>query len=115
MIFAFIEDGTVEIFSSEENAIQAYEGCDVEDQVVIFYNAMGQYLRPVFLTPNRRSPWRNFFGWVESGRYELHPAPKADEDSFEVAMYEAIALEPNPWFTSLSEIKQTYKAKGFSF
>ena len=83
VIFAFVEDGTLEIYGSAAEAIRANEGIDVEDRVVHFYDENGVYLEPRFSTPNRRGKLFGLIGWVQSGVYELVANPDADEDPFQ--------------------------------
>ena len=105
LIFAFVEDGTLEVFSGTIEARRNYEGIDVESGTVRFYDAMGTFLRPQFTTPNRNGKLLGPIGWVASGTYELVPNKDATEDSFALALYETNTLDPNPWFKSLDELK----------
>jgi hypothetical protein len=47
-ILAFAVDGTLHIYESEPQAIQEWEGVDVESEAVTFYNSEGVYLKPIF-------------------------------------------------------------------
>jgi hypothetical protein len=112
VIFAFGEDGTLEVFGTAAEATLQYEGIDVESGVVRFYDEHGTFLEPRFTTPNRRGRILGLMEWVESGTYELVPNPTADEDSFALALYETQVLEPNQWFSSVEELKTSLAAKG---
>ena len=112
MIFAFVEDGTLEVYESTQAAISHYEGLDVESGVVRFYDESGTYLEPRFSEPNRRGKLLGVVGWGASGKYELVPDPSADEDSIALALYEASTLSPNPWFASMEQLKAALSDKG---
>ena len=70
MIFAFLEDGTLEVLESETDAQRDYERIDVESGTVRLYDEAGVFLEP-------RS---------ESGTYKLVPNPNAQEDSFALVL-----------------------------
>ena len=103
-VFVFIEDGTLEVVGSMEEAERGYEGIDVESQVFTFFDASGTYLKPTFTRPNRSGKYLGLFSWVESGEYRLAPS---HEDGYDITtyLYEAADLKPNPWFRSLAEVK----------
>jgi hypothetical protein len=112
MIFAFVEDGTLEVYENLIAAQQAYEGIDVEDGVVHFYDETGTYLEPRFIIPNRRGKMLGIFGWVISGVYELVANPQIEQDTFALALYETKYIEPNPWFTNLEQLKSELSNNG---
>lgn len=104
MIFAFVEDGTVEVLDGPA-AAQRYEPVDVESQVFVFYDEDGTWLQPRFTRPTRR----HFFGLLlEKGSFELERSTEADPgiDPFFVALSEAVYLKPNQYFASLEAIRQ---------
>jgi hypothetical protein len=110
MVFVFVEDGTLEVVGSIEEAERGYEGIDVESEVFTFFDASGTYLKPTFTKPNRSGRFLGLFGWVESGEYRLAPSREDGED---IALFlcEAAELKPNPWFQSLAEVKD-FLARG---
>ena len=112
MIFAFVEDGTLHVYETAQEAIRAYEGIDVESGVVRFYDESGIYLEPRFIHPNRSGKTLGILPWVESGAYDLVANPTAQGDAFALALYETRILDPNPWFTSLEQLKSALAAKG---
>jgi hypothetical protein len=112
MIFAFVEDGTLRIYGNSADAIRDFEGIDVESGVVHFYSESGVYLKPRFITPNRHGKILGLFGWVESGTYELVEDPLSKEDSFALALFETHLLDPNPWFSSIDQLKASLHARG---
>lgn len=112
MVFAFLEDGTLEVHATPLAATRQYEGIDVESGVVRFYDESGTYLEPRFTTPNRQGKTLGLIPWVVSGTYELEPNPSAEADPFALALHETSVLEPNPWFASLDELKVRLAARG---
>ena len=112
MIFAFLEDGTLEILEGAADAQCEYEGIDVESGTVRFYDESGVYLEPRFSVPNRSGRLLGLLGRVESGVYDLVPNPEAPQDSFALALYETVILQPNRWFSSLDELKKAMASRG---
>lgn len=112
MIFAFVEDGTLEVHENLLAVQQEHEGIDVENGAVHFYDATGTYLEPRFTTPNRKGKILGPFGWVASGVFELVANSQAEQDSFAIALYETSSLRPNRWFTSLEQLKAELSSTG---
>jgi hypothetical protein len=105
MIFAFLEDGTLEIKRDLAEVRRDFEPIDVEDLVVEFYDEKGRPLQPVFTRPNRQ---RNVLRWLvslEQGEFELRPGQDVSRDPIEVKLSETVALEPNPFLKSLEEVR----------
>ena len=112
MIFAFVEDGTLDVHDDLAAVQRAYEGVDVESEVVHFYDESGTYLDPQFIVPNRQGKTLGIFNWVSSGVFKLVPNPQAPQDTFAFALYETTVLSPNRWFTSLEQLKSDLANKG---
>ena len=112
MILAFVEDGTIRLHGSEEEATAEYEGVDVESQVVMFYRDDGIYLEPVFTEPNRYGRLLGLISWSESGTYHLEPRPDATEDPLWLALLEHPILEPGLGFSSIEELRRHLKENG---
>lgn len=112
MIFAFVEDGTLEVYEDINAAQNAHEGIDVESGAVHFYDSSGTYLEPRFTVPNRQGKILGVFGWVTSGVFELIANPKAEQDSFALALYETKVMTPNRWFSTLVQLKAELANKG---
>ena len=111
MIFAFVEDGTLAAYATSAEAIQRWEGIDVESGTVRFYDESGAHLQPRFTVPNRSGKLPGLLGRMQSGTYDLIPNPGAEVDSFALALHEARVLQPNPWFSSLEQLKAALSAK----
>jgi hypothetical protein len=112
MIFAFVEDGTLELIDSAAEAQRQYEGIDVEGGIVRFYDETGMYLEPIFKTPNRTGKILGVLGWVASGTYDLVSNPSADQNSFALALFETVTLAPNRWFSSIEHLKSELSIQG---
>src|SRR5687767_3840976 len=83
MIFAFVEDGTVEVLDGPA-AAQRFEPVDVESHVFVFYDEDGTWLQPRFTRPERL----HFFSLpMEKGSFELERSTEPDPgiDPFFVA------------------------------
>jgi hypothetical protein len=105
MIIAVAEDGRVWIHEKESDARQQWPPLDVDSRVVVFYDADGTWLQPVFTTPNRK----RWFGLVSvPGEYQLvrNPNRPGDIDDIALALSETIYLEPNPHFASLDALRR---------
>lgn len=112
MIFAFLEDGTLEVHEDLLAVQREYEGVDVEDGVVRFYDESGTCLEPRFIVRNRRGKILGIFGWVRSGVFELVANPNASRDAFALALYDTAVLTPNRWFSTLEHLKSELARKG---
>ncbi len=112
MIFVFIEDGTLDVVADIEEARRQYEGVDVESGVFTFYDDRGTYLRPDFVVPNKYGSFLGLIEWSESGIFDLVVDPDADGDPLWLSLYETEAVNPNPWFDSLKEVKDYLQANG---
>ena len=102
MVFVFDEDGSVDVIDIKDAAKEC-EAIDVESRVHVFYDEDGTWLEPQFTKPNRYHLW----GWILSqGSFELvrNSVPDATVDPFEVAIKEAVVLNPNKYFKTLDEI-----------
>ena len=106
MLFGFEEDGTLHVVEDEAQANRDWEGIDVEEGAIQFYAEDGEPLAPFFAQPNRRRRlfWR--LRTVESRPFKLQRLAGAGRDSFDAALGKAVALKPNPWFSSLEEVRR---------
>jgi hypothetical protein len=115
LIFAFLDDGTLQVHGSVAAVTGRFEGADVESGAVQFYDETGTFLEPRFSMARRKARFLGWLGWRSAGdAYELHPNPAADPDSFAIALYETITLAPNPWFASMEQLKSELATRGVS-
>ena len=80
--------------------------------MVSFYDEHGTPLAPVFSVPNRHGRFLGLFPWSASGVFDLVPEPASTGDSFALALFEAVSLDPNPWFGSIDQLKDTLRERG---
>ena len=114
LVFAFAEDGSLQIFENCFAAQRQWEGVDVESEAVLFFDYRGVRLVPKFSAPNRKGLFFGLFGWVSSGSYKLSLDPSASGDSLALVLNECSVLEPNPWFRSLSEVGEHFRQQSTS-
>jgi hypothetical protein len=105
MIFAFVEDGSLEIKRDLFEVRRDFEAIDVENLVVEFYDNRGHPLEPVFTRPNRRRSFLGFFVSLEPGEFDLRPTQDPTWDPIEMMLDQAVTLEANPFFNSLEEVR----------
>lgn len=112
LTFAFLEDGTLQVFADRATAISRFEGCDVESGTVSFHGLDGAALAPRFITPNRRGTILGLVGWIESGTYELVASTGGDRDPFALALHGTVLMEPNAFFADLAQLRQALRLRG---
>ena len=112
MIFVFAEDGTLTVVADIGEVRRQCEPIDVESSVFSFYDADGRPLTPRFVKPNRESRLLGRLWSVEQGEYTLEAADTLAHDPIAVALLEAGALEPNPWFPDLNAVREYLTLRG---
>ena len=105
MIFAFVEDGSLQIKRDLREVRRDFEAVDVENLVVTFYDDKGCPLAPVFTRPNRRRKLLGFLVSLEQGEFELEPTRDPTWDPIEIVLNETVTLEPNPFFSSIEQVR----------
>lgn len=101
MIFAYNEDGTLEVVADLAEARRQFESGDVESGAVRLFDEAGKPLTPYF--PNRTE--KKILGLRVSsdpGPYEL--APATDDEALEQALGPTVVLMPNRWFPNLDAV-----------
>jgi hypothetical protein len=104
MLFAYCEDGTLEVVADEVEARRQFEGYDVESGAVRLFDAAGNALMPVF--PERSE--RKFLGIRISddpGPFELVPSAERGTTSLQEAFGPSVVLMPNRWFKDLGAVR----------
>lgn len=102
MIFAYNEDGTLEVVADVTEARGRFESSDVESGAVRLFDSSGKPLQPVF--PNRTE--KKFLGMRVSsdpGPYELAAATD-DDERLDQALGPTVVLMPNRWFPNLDAV-----------
>jgi hypothetical protein len=115
MVLIFSEDGVVRIVESEREAIQQCEGIDVQSLVFWFYDDTGRPLVPVFDVPVTQKRLLGIFKTIHSGTYHLKPGDSTHPmyvDPLWVSLSEAVALDPNPYYDDLEQLKNAWRMRG---
>jgi hypothetical protein len=112
LVSAFEEDDTLRLFGNAVAAERQYEGVDVESGGVKFFGADGTVLEPVFTVPNRSGKLLGLFAWVQSGAYRLVPSPDAGKEAFASRLRDARALQSNPWYASMADLRAALARRG---
>ena len=103
MIFVDNRDSTLSVYEDIEGVQRDYEGIDVEDELVRFWDANGDPLEPSFVRPNLRSGFL-----VSSGQYTLVPSfePRSTlQDILRLDEEEGfVYLNDNPFFATLADV-----------
>jgi hypothetical protein len=109
MLFAYNEDGTLEVLADEAEARRQFEGAEVDEGAVRFFDASGKALTPRF--PNRSE--RRFLGLHISddpGPFNLEASDEASE-SLQDALGPAVVLMSNPWFADVDAVRAHLKRR----
>lgn len=108
MIFvAETEERCLFVFASEAEAVARCEGLDVEAAIWLFWDADGAPLEPEFIVPNVRGLFQ-----VGNGSYHLIRASPDHHADLAEALDEIALMEPNPFFSSLEEVRSHIVAGG---
>jgi hypothetical protein len=101
MIFAYNEDGTLQVVADVAEARQHFESYDVESGAVRFFNAEGKPLEPQF--PQRSE--RRFLGVrisSDPGPYDFVSA--AGGETLAQSLGPTVVLMPNSWFATVDAV-----------
>lgn len=104
MLFAYNDDGTLEVLASQDDARTHFEGHDVESGAIRFFDADGRPMIPSF--PKRSE--RRILGMRVSddrGPFELAITNASDAESLEDALAPSSVMMPNRWFTDIDAVR----------
>ena len=104
MLFAYVDDGRLEVVADEIEARRQFEGSDIESGAIRLFDASGKPLTPTF--PQRST--KKFLGMRISddpGPFTLVPSTENDAETLQEALGPTVVLMPNRWFNSLAEIR----------
>lgn len=102
MLFAYNEDGTLEVVADEAEARRHFEGDDVESGAIRLFDRTGSPLKATF--PNRSE--RKILGMRVSddpGPFTLVPG-EPEGETLSQALGPSVVLMPNRWFKNLEEV-----------
>lgn len=103
MLFAYNDDGRLEVIADEDEARRSFAASDVEAGVIRFFDSRGEPLTPRF---PQRSP-KKFLGMTFSGDpgpFELLPAADGGETLID-ALGPTVVLMKNRWFTDVDAVR----------
>jgi hypothetical protein len=103
MLFAYCDDGSLEVVADEAEARRQFDSADLESGVIRLFDSTGEPLTPVF--PERSE--RKFLGMRVSddrGAFSLSPSKDSDAESLRDAFAPSVVLRPNRWFKDLDEV-----------
>jgi hypothetical protein len=109
MLFAYNDDGTLEVVADEAEARQKFESFDVESGAIRLFDASGSGLTPVF--PERSQ--RKVLGMrlsEDPGPFDLVPSPAPER--LQEAFGPSVVLMPNRWFKDLDAVRAHLAAAG---
>lgn len=108
MLFAYNEDGTLQIVADVQEARRHFESSDVESGAITLFDEAGRPLAPVF--PQRSE--RRILGVRVSGDpgpYDLVPDRATGAESLGDVLVRANVLMPNPWFADLASVRLRFQ------
>ena len=104
MLFAYNEDGTLQVVADVDEARRHFEANDVESGAIRLFDQMGRPLSAVF--PHRSE--RKFLGIRVSddrGQYDLVTSEQNAVEALGAVLETAVVLMPNPWFADLAAVR----------
>jgi hypothetical protein len=107
MIIGVLEDGAVELFDDLDHVMRewARHAPDVASEVIIFYDEDGVWLEPL-VTMRRR--WLGLRETIDSFTLRRNASPGPGIDPVGLALFESSSLAPNPYVTSLDELRTRF-------
>ena len=106
VVIGVLEYGEVRLFESMDQVMREWGPypADVASQVIVFYDADGVWLEPVF-TRGRRLGLRED---IKAFTLRRNTTPDASVDSIALALFEATSLAPNRHCDSLDELRARF-------
>ncbi len=104
MIIGYLEYGEVRIYGSLAHALSEWKyPCDLLSDVIIFYDSDGTYLRPIAnFSPKK---WFQLKPRVSSVELQRDTGNSEQDSIGYLLMHEASRLAPNPFVSSLEELR----------
>lgn len=104
MLFAYNDDGRLEVVADVAEARRQFASSDVESGAIRLFDAAGQPLTPAF--PQRSE--RRFLGMrisSDPGPFDLLPSREPDAETLPQALGPTVVLMPNQWFGTLEAVQ----------
>jgi hypothetical protein len=109
MLFAYNDDGRLEVVADEAEARNNFAASDVEAGVIRLFDENGKVMTPTF--PDRKS--KKFLGMTLSsdpGPFHLMPSG-ADGERLLESLGPTIVVMPNRWFKDIDAVKAHLAAR----
>ena len=111
MLFAFLDDQTVDIIESEQQAYNNYESIDVENADVVFFDSHGRYLEPRFIQSSKQGKFLGLFSWGQPSTFEL--TARSDNEGLLLQKINATkAVNPNKWLKDVRALRAHLEENG---
>lgn len=104
MIIVFTDDQLVTVLRDLDAVRDECEAIDVEDGCFQFFDEFGRRLIPRFTKPVERTTLIFGIQSVGGGVYELDIDPVDPGSAFEELLANVVAIEPNPWFKTITAL-----------
>jgi hypothetical protein len=104
MLFAYNDDGRLEVIADEAAARSSFEPSDVDAGVIRFFDDRGLPLTARF--PHRRE--KKILGVVVSsdpGQFHLEPSSTDDDETLLEALGPTVVLMKNQWFDTVDAVR----------
>jgi hypothetical protein len=105
MIIAFADDRTVEVFADIPSARRHCEAIDVDSGIYHFFDEDGRPLKPRIISPVGRTSLGFGVKMISGGNFELELDLDAEGTTFDELVAKAVAIEPNPRFATIADLK----------
>jgi hypothetical protein len=111
MIFVFADDRMITVLPDVAAVRLECESVDVEDGAYCFFDEQGRPLIPRIISPVQRTSLPFGLQSAGNGRFELELDPNAEVGAFDRLMANAVGIEPNQWFETLSDLARNVSGK----
>jgi hypothetical protein len=111
-LFVFLDDTTLEICESLEDARRDYEGIDVEAGVYSFFDFAGVPVKAVFIVPNLHSKFLGLIPSCSSGVFEFERDSASASHLIATALSNTARLAQNQIFATLDDVRRHLERRG---
>jgi hypothetical protein len=111
-LFVFLDDTSLEICESLEDARREYEGIDVEAGVYSFFDYAGAPVKPVFIVPNVHSKFLGLISSCSSGVFEFERDSTSESNRIASKLNNTEHLTKNQRFETLYDVCRHLERRG---
>jgi hypothetical protein len=113
-IFVFLDDTSLDVCESLDDARRDYEGIDIERGAYSFFDFAGYPLKPFFTVPNRHSKFLGLIRSCSSGVFTFERDPSLNIHVIANALSNAEYLNQNQRFGTLADVWKHLECRGCS-